>query len=83
LNRKGAKDAKFLPEPGAGPKKTAGFGSGKDAHFLKLVRRPSILLGIRWYLCVPGNLSKQCEGQLRNLNRKGAKDAKGWFKFFS
>jgi len=33
MNRKGAKDAKFLPEPGAGRKRTAGRGSGKDARF--------------------------------------------------
>jgi len=31
--RRQAKDAKFLPEPGADRKRTAGFGSGKDAHF--------------------------------------------------
>jgi len=33
MNRKGAKDAKFLPEPGACRKKSAGFGSGKAARF--------------------------------------------------
>jgi hypothetical protein len=31
LNREGAKDAKFLTEPGAGPKGMAAFGSPKDA----------------------------------------------------
>ena len=30
---RGAKGAKFLPKPGAGPKRTAGCGSGKAAHF--------------------------------------------------
>ena len=32
MNREGAKDAKFLPEPGACRKRMAGFGSRKDAH---------------------------------------------------
>jgi hypothetical protein len=34
MNRKDSKDAKFLLEPGAGPKHTTGFGSSKDAHLL-------------------------------------------------